>query len=74
MAEGRAFNALEFKNKFAAYSAPGALDKAWDATSVDNKTRVKLGGGFYCGQITVDGVKYYTFNACARHVPIEPGL
>jgi len=63
VAEGRAFNALEFKNKFAAYSAPGALDKAWDATSVDNKTRVKLGGGFYCGQITVDGVKYYTFNA-----------
>ena len=63
VAEGRAFNALEFKNKFAAFQEEGALDKAWDATSVDNKTRVKLGGGFYCGQIEVDGVKYYTFNA-----------
>jgi len=63
VAEGRAFNALEFKNKFAKFSAPGALDKAWDATNVAKKTRVKLGGGFYCGQIEVDGVKYYTFNA-----------
>jgi hypothetical protein len=63
VAEGRAFNALEFKKKFAAFSPEGALDKAWDATSVDKKTRVKLGGGFYCGQIEVDGVKYYTFNA-----------
>ena len=63
VAEGRAFNALEFKKKFAAFSKEGALDKAWDATNVDKKTRVKLGGGFYCGQIAVDGVKYYTFNA-----------
>lgn len=63
VAEGRAFNALEFKNKFAAFQEEGALDKAWDATNVDAKTRVKLGGGFYCGQIEVDGVKYYTFNA-----------
>ena len=30
---------------------------------MDNKTRVKLGGGFYCGQIEVEGVKNYTFNA-----------
>ena len=37
--------------------AEGALDKAWDATDVAKKTRVKLGGGFYCGQIAVDGVK-----------------
>jgi len=63
VAEGRAFNALEFKNKFDAFKEEGALDKAWDATNVDAKTRVKLGGGFYCGQIEVDGVKYYTFNA-----------
>ena len=28
VAEGRALNALEFKNKFAKYQAPGALDKA----------------------------------------------
>ena len=61
VAEGRAFNALEFKKKFAAFSKEGALDKAWDATSVDKKTRVKLGGGFYCGQIEVERVK------CARH-------
>ena len=58
VAEGRAFNALEFKNKFDAFKEEGALDKAWDATNVDAKTRVKLGGGFYCGQIEVDGVKY----------------
>ena len=58
VAEGRAFNALEFKKKFSKFSEKGALDKAWDATSVDKKTRVKLGGGFYCGQIDVDGVKY----------------
>ena len=56
--QGRAFNALEFKKKFAAFQQEGALDKAWDATNVDKKTRVKLGGGFYCGQIPVDGVKY----------------
>jgi len=63
VSEGRALNALEFKKKFAIYQAEGALDKAWDATDVAKKTRVKLGGGFYCGQIAVDGVKYYTFNA-----------
>jgi len=61
--EGRAFNALEFKQKFPQFAPEGALDKAWDATSDKKKTRVKLGGGFYCGQIEVDGVKYYTFNA-----------
>ena len=63
VAEGRAFNALEFKKKFGQFAEEGALDKAWDATSVDKKTRVKLGGGFYCGQIEVEGTKYYTFNA-----------
>ena len=63
VAEGRAFNALEFKKKFGQFAEPGALDKAWDATSDKKKTRVKLGGGFYCGQIEVDGTKYYTFNA-----------
>ena len=61
--EGRAFNALEFKKNFPTFQEEGALDKAWDATNVDAKTRVKLGGGFYCGQIEVDGVKNYTFNA-----------
>ena len=67
-AEGRALNALEFKKKFAKYQEEGALDKAWDATSDKKGTRVKLGGGFYCGQIEVDGVKYYTFVTRA-HVP-----
>ena len=34
VAEGRAFNALEFKQRFAAkFGAEGALDRAWDATS-----------------------------------------
>ena len=61
VSEGRALNALEFKKAFAIYQPEGALDKAWDETNVDKKTRVKLGGGFYCGQITVEGVK------CARH-------
>jgi nucleoside diphosphate kinase len=60
VAEGRALNALEFKNKFPALQPEGALDKAWDATSASGK-RMKLEGGFYCGQITVDGVEYYTF-------------
>ena len=63
VAEGRAFNALEFSKNFAQFQEAGALDTAWDATSVDKKTRVKLGGGFYCGQIEVEGVKNYTFNA-----------
>ena len=61
VSEGRALNALEFKKKFAIYQAEGALDKAWDETNVEKKTRVKLGGGFYCGQIEVEGLK------CARH-------
>ena len=43
--------------RFLWLQAEGALDKAWDATDVAKKTRVKLGGGFYCGQIAVDGVK-----------------
>ena len=62
VAEGRAFNALEFQKRFAQFQPEGALDQAWDATSAPGR-RTKLGGGFYCGQIPVDGVKYYTFNA-----------
>ena len=58
VAEGRALNALEFKNKFPALQPEGALDKAWDATSASGK-RMNLEGGLYCGQITVDGVEYY---------------
>ena len=37
VAEGRALNALEFKNKFPALQPEGALDKAWDATSASGK-------------------------------------
>ena len=66
VSEGRALNALEFKKKFAIYQAEGALDKAWDETNVEKKTRVKLGGGFYSGQIEVEGVK------CARHKRCTP--
>jgi hypothetical protein len=62
VAEGRALDALELKTRFSAYQPEGALDKAWEATSASGK-RMKLGDGFYCDQITVDGVKYYTFNA-----------
>ena len=42
---------------------PDALEQLWDATNADNKTRIKFGGGFYCGMITVEDKKYYTFNA-----------
>jgi hypothetical protein len=62
VAEGRTLDALELKTRFSAYQPEGALDKAWEATSASGK-RMKLGDGFYCDQITVDGVKYYTFNA-----------
>ena len=59
LAEGRAYNALGIK------AANGwdadTLDEKWDATK--ESKRIKFGGGFYCGQIEVDGVKQYTFNA-----------
>lgn len=35
----------------------------WDATGEPGGKRIKFGGGFYCGLIEHDGVKYYTFNA-----------
>jgi len=62
-ADGRVFNALDIKEKLG-FSA-SELDAAWDATSdkASPKTRVKFGGGFYCGQLEKDGKKYYTFNA-----------
>ena len=51
-----------------ALAPEGALDKAWDATSDKKKTRVKLGGGFYCGQIEVDGIKYCEWGAHATRI------
>ena len=62
VAEGRALDALELKTRFSAFQPEGALDKAWEATSASGK-RMRLGDGFYCDQITIDGIKYYTFNA-----------
>ena len=61
LAEGRAFNALGLKKELGLEAKE--LDALWDATSVDKKTRIKFGGGFYCGQIEHGGKKYYTFNA-----------
>jgi len=63
LAEERAFNALDLKAKLGWSAAD--LDAAWDKTSdkASPKTRVKFGGGFYCGKMPVDGKDYYTFNA-----------
>jgi hypothetical protein len=61
LAEDRAFNALDMKEKLG-----GNLDELnakWDATGESGGKRIKFGGGFYCGLIEHDGVKYYTFNA-----------
>jgi len=60
-AEGRVFNALGLKDKLK-WDAE-KLDEEWSKTDASNNTRVKFGGGFYCGKIPVDGVNYYTFNA-----------
>lgn len=61
MAEERAFNALALKEKLSL--SDEKLVELWDATNGDDKTRIKFGGGFYCGQITHEEKKYYTFNA-----------
>jgi len=60
--EKRVFNALDIKAKFGWDAAK--LDEEWNKTTdkSDPKTRIKFGGGFYCGQIVVEDVKYYTFN------------
>mmetsp|Transcript_28594 Transcript_28594/g.73355 ORF Transcript_28594/g.73355 Transcript_28594/m.73355 type:complete len:296 (-) Transcript_28594:253-1140(-) len=60
---GRVLNALDFKNKMG-WTAE-KLDEEWSKTSdkADPKTRIKFGGGFYCGKLEVDSVTYYTFNA-----------
>jgi len=59
--EERVFNALDIQQKLGWDQA--TLDAKWNETNVDNKTRVKFGGGFYCGKMDVDGKSYYTFNA-----------
>lgn len=62
-AEERVFNALDIAKKLG--WTPEELDDYWNKTSdkASPKTRVKFGGGFYCGKIEVDGKFYYTFNA-----------
>jgi len=62
-AEERVFNALDIAKKLG--WTPDELDDYWNKTSdkASPKTRVKFGGGFYCGKIEVDGKFYYTFNA-----------
>lgn len=59
--EGRVFNALDIQKKLG--WSQDELDGYWNKTNADDKTRVKFGGGFYCGKMPVDGVNYYTFNA-----------
>merc|ERR1719231_617786 len=59
--EERVFNALDIQKKLGWDHA--TLDAKWSETNADNQTRVKFGGGFYCGKMPVDGVNYYTFNA-----------
>jgi len=63
VADDRVHNALDIKTKLGWES--DKLNAEWDKTSdkASPKTRVKFGGGFYCGQLDVDGKKYYTFNA-----------
>jgi hypothetical protein len=65
-AYGESLYGKRFADRHLWLQAEGALDKAWDATDVAKKTRVKLGGGFYCGQIEVEGIK------CARHPRTNP--
>jgi nucleoside diphosphate kinase len=61
--EKRVFNALDIQTALGWDTAK--LNVEWDKTSdkTSPKTRVKFGGGFYCGKFDVDGKTYYTFNA-----------
>lgn len=78
-AEQRTFNALDMKTTLGITGEE--LDKLWNSTSPEpnadgKKTRIKFGGGFYCGQIEHGGTKYYTFNAffmTMRGKFVQPG-
>jgi nucleoside diphosphate kinase len=61
--EKRVYNALDIQKALGWDTAK--LNEEWDKTSdkASPKTRVKFGGGFYCGKFDVDGKTYYTFNA-----------
>lgn len=54
--EDRTCNALEACRRFGCTATQ--LDEAWQKSSV-----VKLGGGFYCGRITINDTSLYVFNA-----------
>jgi hypothetical protein len=57
LSQGVVFNAMD-ACAFLGVDAAG-LDKLWETAD-----KVKFGGGFYCGSITVEGKpKIYTFNA-----------
>eukprot|EP01039_Chlorochromonas_danica_P000497 gene497-536_t len=56
LAEGKAFNALEAAKELGV-DAHG-LDELWNASK-----KVKMGGGFYCGEIHHHDKTIYTFNA-----------
>jgi hypothetical protein len=60
--EGRVFNALDIQKKLG--WSQDELDGYWNKTNADDKTRVKFGGGFYCGKMPVDGVNYYSAHRC----------
>jgi hypothetical protein len=51
MSERRAFNAVDIQSKLGWSQAE--LDARWNETSVESRTRVKFGGGFYCAKIPV---------------------
>jgi hypothetical protein len=54
--EDRTCNALDACHRLGCTAAE--LDEAWQRATV-----VKLGGGFYCGLVTINGTSLYLFNA-----------
>lgn len=59
LSDGRAVNALEACKRFEC--SPDELNKAWNGVS---DSTVKLGGGFYCAKMSVNGKsELYVFNA-----------
>ena len=72
LADDRVHNALDIAKKLGWDAAK--LDEEWNKTDVKAKpqTRIKFGGGFYCGQIEHEGKKYYTL--CVQGLQIRaPG-
>jgi len=61
LSQGLAYNALDACQKL--NCTPDEINKAWAAAKKNNKL-VKLGGGFYCGLVELDGKPpIYVFNA-----------